>query len=338
MAQSPPAIPSLRQLGNAALSGLGIALSRILKKPFPLGMPVLLMVEPGTACQLKCPHCPTGRGELSRATGRLTLERFQGFWDTIQPAPLVLQLWNQGEPFTNPDTSAIIRHAAAGGARVKLSTNVELLANRSLARRVVESGLYELILSLDGTTQQTHEEYRTGGRFDKVEEGVRNIVEEKKRLGLTYPIITWQFILFRHNLKQIKRAKQLAKEWGADRIVFKTAQLEDLRREEGFQWLPRPRRLRRYEYRNGRWDLRRRRSFFCDRLFSSAVVLWDGCVVPCCFDKDGEFVLGNAAEEGFPAVWHGEAYQRFRREWIEGKRPSMCANCTEGLRGLYTGF
>ncbi len=338
MIQPVPRYPTVKQLTNAALSGVGIGLSRLLKRPMPLGMPVLLMVEPGTACQLKCPHCPTGRGELTRATGRLTLEKFCSFWDTIQPAPIILQLWNQGEPFTNRETPDIIRHAASTGTKVKLSTNVELLANPLLAERVVHSGLYELILSLDGTTQETHVAYRAGGKFEKVRQGVQNVVEAKKRLGVQYPIITWQFILFRHNLREIKRAKQLAAEWGCERIVFKTAQLEDLRREEGFRWLPRPRRMRRYDYKNGRWVLRRHKNYFCSRIFSSAVVQWDGEVVPCCFDKDAEFVLGNVIEEGFPAVWKNAAWQQFRKDWIAGKRPPMCDNCTEGLTGLYTRF
>ncbi len=311
-------------------------LSRVTRRPIPLGMPVMLMVEPGTACQLKCPHCPTGRGDLSRPAGNLKLENFRKIWDSIKPAPIRLQLWNQGEPLTNVDIDGIIRHAAASGSYVVLATNVELLADKKMAERIVASGLFELILSLDGATPGSHVAYREGGDFSKVEQGIKNVVELKQSLGLKKPILTWQFILFRHNLKEVSTAKRLAKEWGVNRIAFKTAQLEDLSREEGLRWLPENPNLRRYDLVNDQWVLKRRKYFFCDRLYASAVVLWDGTVVPCCFDKDGIHPLGNSIDKPFPEVWHSEEFQAFRKNWIKGKRPEMCSNCTEGLKKLYS--
>nr|GFC57388.1 hypothetical protein [Tanacetum cinerariifolium] len=32
---------------------------------------------------------------------------------------------------------------------------------------------------------------------------------------------------------------------------------------------------------------------------------WDGKVVPCCFDKDAEYRLGDSQHESFQALWHG---------------------------------
>jgi radical SAM protein with 4Fe4S-binding SPASM domain len=318
------------------MAAVSFSLSRTMKKPVVLANPVMLMVEPTTACQLRCPHCPTGRGELSRPTGRMPFERFRRIWDSIQPAPILLQLWNQGEPFVNRETPEIIEHAARSGAKVRLSTNVELLARGDLAERVVRAGLAELILSLDGTSPEAYNTYRIGGDFERVREGIERVVEARTRLGVKHPQLTWQFLLFKHTLQEIPEARKLAKQWGVDRVVFKTAQLEDLSREEGETWLPEDPKLRRYDLQGDRWKLRRSDHYFCNRIFASAVVQWDGTVVPCCFDKDGQFIVGNAADEGFPAVWRGERFQQFRRDWIEGRRPEMCDNCTEGLSRLYS--
>jgi radical SAM protein with 4Fe4S-binding SPASM domain len=293
------------------------------------------MIEPGTACQLECPHCPTGRNELNRSAGRLSVDNFKKIWDSIKPAPIRLQLWNQGEPLTNPDTPEIIRHAASTGSWVVLSTNVELLEKRRIAEEITLSGLSELILSLDGTTGESHVAYRKGGDFQKVEKGIKNVVQIKKEHGLKSPLLTWQFIMFKHNMHEMNTAKKLARQWGVNRIVFKTAQLEDLSPEEGEKWMPDESKQRRYDLKNGEWILKRRKSFFCDRLFASAVVLWDGTVVPCCFDKDGSYPLGNSLEKPFPEIWRGEKFQQFRRNWISRDRPVMCSNCTEGLKGLY---
>lgn len=334
--QHPPRLPRPGQVANLARVAASVGLSRVLRRPVTLASPVMLMVEPTTACQLHCPHCPTGRGELTRPGGRMSLTSFRRLWDAIHPAPMLLQLWNQGEPLVNGDTPEIVRHAARSGAKVVLSTNVELLAKGDLAERLVASGLHELILSLDGATPESHAAYRVGGDFDLVAQGVKRVVEAKRALGVKHPIVTWQFLLFRHNLAEIPEAKKLAREWEVDRIAFKTAQLEAFEQEEGEKWLPQDPGLRRYDLSHGRWVLRRKERPFCTRIFASAVVQWDGTVVPCCFDKDGAFVVGNLLEQPFDDVWRGKPFQQFRQRILTGQRPPMCSNCTEGLRGLYS--
>jgi radical SAM protein with 4Fe4S-binding SPASM domain len=294
------------------------------------------MVEPTTACQLRCPHCPTGRGELTRPAGNLTFDQFRRIWDSIRPAPMLLQLWNQGEPLVDRDTPEMIRYASASGARVVMSSNVELIADvDGLAVQLVRSGLAELILSLDGATPESHVEYRVGGDFAKVEEGIRRMVAARRQLRARHPTLTWQYLLFRHNLGEIREARRLTKAWGVDRIVFKTAQLESFEREEGEKWLPESRSLRRYDLRDKRWVLRRMEKPFCQRILTSAVIQADGGVVPCCFDKDGEFVMGNVLDTPFGEIWKNKTYSLFRYRIQNGDRPPMCSNCTEGLHHLY---
>jgi len=334
--QHPPKIPSLHQIGNMAVWLFGLIVTKLFNRSFTPAAPIMLMVEPTTACQLKCPHCPTGRGELSRPAGTMTYANFQRIWDSISPAPFLLQLWNQGEPLASKHTPDIIRHAARSGSQVVMSTNVELLAKGSLAEEIVASGLHELILSLDGATPESHSAYRVGGKFDLVEKGIKEVVAARKKLGVKHPLITWQFLLFKHNLHEIEQAKRLAKEWGADRIVFKTVQLEAFEKEEGEQWLPDDPKLRRYELKGDRWVLKRKERPGCKRIYGSAVIQWNGTMAPCCFDKDGDFIVGNVLEDGFNAVWKGKEFQQFRDRILKGERPEMCSNCTEGLPKLYS--
>ncbi|HEX05016.1 MAG TPA: radical SAM protein, partial [Bacteroidetes bacterium] len=316
----PLTLPTLAQVLNTIKIAVAVLLSLITRRPWTLGLPTMLMVEPTTACQLKCPHCPTGRGDLSRPDGRMPLENFRALYDSLNPAPIRLQLWNQGEPLVHPEIHGIIRHATTAGSRVVLSTNVEALANQRTAEAIVRSGLHTLILSLDGASAESHVKYRVGGKWDRVERGVRNVAEAKAGLGLKYPVLQWQFLLFKHNLHERDEAMKLAKEWGADEIVFKTVQLESFEREDGEQWLPDDERLRRYVLKDNKWVLKRVERPFCARIYGSAVVLWDGTVVPCCFDKDGDFVLGNAIENGFTDVWKSSEYRMFRQRILTEER------------------
>ncbi len=61
----------------------------------------------------------------------------------------------------------------------------------SFARKTVESGLDRLIISIDGTTQQTYQSYRVGGQLEKVLEGTQNILAWKKKLRSITPM--WFF-------------------------------------------------------------------------------------------------------------------------------------------------
>jgi len=104
--------------------------------------------------------------------------------------------------------------------------------------------------------------------------------------------------------------------------------------EEAQEVLPENQNLWRYRIRNG--ELRTKRRWEgCLRTWFSTVVLCDGSVVPCCFDKDGEYVMGNLLTQNFDDIWHGDPYREFRRQTMRRRAFPICHNCTEGLSKLY---
>jgi len=71
----------------------------------------------------------------------------------------------------------------------------------------------------------------------------------------------------------------------------------------------------------------------CWKMWHSCVVTWDGKVVPCCFDKDAHFVLGDLRNNSFSNVWNGDPYKAFRTSLLVSRSEiEMCRNCTEGSR------
>lgn len=61
------------------------------------------------------------------------------------------------------------------------------------------------------------------------------------------------------------------------------------------------------------------------------MVTWDGRVVPCCFDKDAHYVLGDLSKQSFHEVWNGESYNAFRATLLKSRSDiDMCRNCSEG--------
>src|SRR5436190_24072716 len=151
---------------------------------------------------------------------------FKRMIDELASNLLYLVFYFQGEPYLNPDFLDMVSYASGKKIYTATSTNAHYL-NDNNARRTIESGLDRLIISIDGTTQDVYQQYRVGGRLDKVLEGTRNIVKWKKQLKSRTPFIVFQFLVVKPNEHQVADVKALAKEVGIDDVWLKTAQVYD---------------------------------------------------------------------------------------------------------------
>jgi radical SAM protein with 4Fe4S-binding SPASM domain len=305
--------------------------SRITKNTTHAGLPISISIEPTTSCNLRCPECPSGLRSFTRPTGMLQTALFEKTITELSPSLLYLTFYFQGEPYLNPDFLEMVKIASAKKTYTSTSTNAHYL-NDENARKTVESGLDRLIISIDGTTQETYEQYRIGGKIEKVLEGTKNIVKWKKELKSATPHIIFQFLVVRPNEHQIEDAKKLAHEMGVDEIKFKTAQIYDYK--SGSPLIPTIDYYSRYKKESdGNYSVKNNLLNQCWKMWHSCVITWDGIVVPCCFDKDAEHRLGNVTEQSFKNIWNSELYKGFRAKLFKSRAEiNICQNCTEGTK------
>lgn len=295
------------------------------------GMPFSISVEPTTSCNLRCPECPSGLRSFSRPTGMLTLDTYQKIVDDLVDDLIYLILYFQGEPYLNPQLFDFIKYASERKVYTAISTNAHYLTEKK-AQQTVESGLSRLIISIDGTTQETYQNYRIGGKLDKVLQGTKNIVAAKRELKSKTPYTIFQFLVVRPNEHQVEEVKQLAKKYGVDDVVFKTAQVYDY--EHGNPLIPLNERFSRYKKQpDGTYGIKNKLLNHCWKMWHSCVFTWDGKVVPCCFDKDATHQLGSISENSFKDIWHSKEYNHFRTSILKGRSQiDICTNCTEGTK------
>jgi len=94
--------------------------------------------------------------------------------------------------------------------------------------------------------------------------------------------------------------------------------------------------FRRYISRGGEYRLKNRLPNRCARLWFNPVITWDGLVVPCCFDKDAHYVMGDLKQDDFRTIWSSDRYKEFRRRIITDRNSvDICRNCTSGLKGVH---
>ncbi len=305
--------------------------SKMNKSPRIHGLPASISIEPTTSCNLRCPECPSGLRSFSRATGKMEQNLFRKISDQVYDRLLYLIFYFQGEPYLHPEFLEMVSYANSKGIYTATSTNAHFL-NDENAKKTIESGLNRIIISIDGSTQETYEAYRKTGKLENVLEGTKRIVEWRKKLKSRTPAILWQFLVLKPNQHQIPEIKKLAKEYGVDKVTFKTAQIYDY--EKGNPLIPTIEKYSRYKQnQDGTFSLKNSLTNHCWKMWHSCVITWDGQVVPCCFDKDAEYPMGDLTNKTLKNIWKSTNYQQFRSKLIRSRNSiEMCQNCTIGTK------
>jgi radical SAM protein with 4Fe4S-binding SPASM domain len=305
--------------------------SRILQSPKISGLPISISIEPTTSCNLRCPECPSGLRSFTRPTGMLSKPLFENVIDQLRNTLSYLTFYFQGEPYLNPQFLEMVKFASSKGIYTATSTNAHYLKD-DVARQTVESGLDRLIISIDGTSQDTYQAYRIGGDLSKVIEGTKNIIYWKRKLKSKTPHVIFQFLVVKPNEHEIPEVYKIANELGVDEVKLKTAQIYDY--QHGSDLIPEQEKYSRYrKMKDGTYSIKNNLDNHCWKMWHSCVITWDGKVVPCCFDKDAHFVLGDLNQQSFNDIWFGEQYKQFRASLLKSRSEiEICKNCTEGTK------
>ena len=319
---------TIRKIWNLLLLSLSYFLSTIFKKYFLCGYPSNLAVEPSSLCNLSCPECPAGTNNLSGENGFMGIELFNKILDETSLYLTYLTLYFQGEPFLNNRLFDMIRRAAEKNIYTATSTNGHFLTTENV-RGIIESGLDRLIISVDGTTQEVYNKYRVGGNLKIVISGIEKVVKWKKKLHSSKPFVIISFLALSTNEHQIKEIKKLGKKLGVDKVVIKTAQVNDMSCWNDL--VPAGEKLTRYKFVDGHYELKNKLANRCWRVWISPVITFDGHIVPCCFDKKVEHSMGEMISADFRDIWKGNYFRNFRERILkERKTINICRNCTSG--------
>jgi radical SAM protein with 4Fe4S-binding SPASM domain len=322
---------SVARARNSTAIYLSYHHSRFTKSPSIKGLPISVSIEPTTSCNLRCPECPSGLRSFTRPTGMLQRAIFENTINQLAETLSYLTFYFQGEPYLHPGFLSMVEYASRRGIYTATSTNAHYLKDDS-ARQTVESGLDRLIISIDGTTQDTYEQYRVGGSLEKVLEATADVIKWKKKFKSLTPHVIFQFLVVKPNEHQIPDIYQKAKALGVDQVALKTAQIYDFK--NGSPLLPEQQQYSRYKRGDdGSYSIKNKMLNQCWKMWHSCVVTWDGKVLPCCFDKDGTHVLGDLNAQSFAEIWNGKKYNDFRASLLRSRNEiEICRNCTEGTK------
>lgn len=315
---------TLRKFYNLCLNYF----QRWTRKTVLTAFPFEVIIDPINICNLHCPLCPTGQGKNTRPLGRMNFEQFRHIIDQLFYYLYKIRLYNWGEPFLHKDIYKMIEYTAKKNISVEISTNLNAFKPED-ADRLVQSGLELLVVSLDGADQETYSHYRIGGNFERVIENISAIVEAKKKAGSRFPVVEVQFLIMKHNENKIDAIKDLTERLGVDRLRLGPVTI-NWRNREDHSWLPSNDQMSRYDFLRSYDKIYARRKL-CEWLWRSAVINWDGSILPCCVFEGPKAEFGSLSENTFAEIWNNSCYQRARAVFtanrnITGKM-NICQRC-----------
>ncbi len=167
----------------------------------------LVAWEVTRSCNLACIHCRAAAQDHPYEN-ELTTRECCRFMDQVAEVARPIMILTGGEPLLRPDIFDIAAYGNDKGFRMTMAVNGTLLT-RDLARRMIESGIQRISVSLDGSTAASHDAFRqVEGAFDGALRGLGHARDE----GLEFQINT---TITRHNLHEVPAIQELAVSLGA---------------------------------------------------------------------------------------------------------------------------
>src|SRR5262249_12339469 len=198
--------------------------------------PPYLIIDPSWGCQLRCPFC---HGNMVRAAGfslpMLNERTVDKVLDLYGETLVQAHFFNWGEPLLNRHFACFVKKARAYEAWTTTSTNFSLEISEERLDEIIQSGLDLMIVSVDGTTQQTYEKYRRGGKLDLVLGNLCALMARKRALRSLTPEVRFQFLDFPWTHHQLDEARALAADIGVDVFHIKAGCIHPLKRRLNLQ-------------------------------------------------------------------------------------------------------
>lgn len=291
--------------------------STVERQQFDLLMPSTFAIETSLICNLKCPECALGGEIIDRKKGLMTNDQFKVIATRIRPFAKMIYLHLWGEPMLNPDIFSMIRLAATFAA-THISTNA-LTLKRDTAEALITSGVSEILVSIDGITQDVYEIYRVGGNLNKAFEALRMLRDINAENGNKVRLIP-QFIVFKHNQHEMAQFRNFCGELGLE-AVFKAPYI----RKQGshLSCADDPQYVRPHY---PTVETMKKAMMECANPKDVFTILLDGSVVACCHDYKRATCFGNIFENDVLEIWNSPDFRQFRWDILSGNAPSFCVN------------
>jgi|GEM_PF-1180734 len=309
------------------------------QRMFVENLPYHVVLDPSNVCNLACPLCVQATDPNGRVRGMIDIDEFSRLLDQVAGYTIRLDLFNWGEPLLHLHFADLVKLAASYSIYTRTSSHFSLRQGIS-PERLVSSGLRYIVASIDGASDSIYQRYRVNGKLSYVLQNLEALISERQRVGSRFPIIEWQYLVMEHNVDEIGKAREMAKQLGVDvfryggaRGRMSTKILTDsptnVRQSHGFLLNPlHP--LSEYDEEGHKRRVHEQER--CFWLWSKVALHPDGGVSPCWSNWFQEHDYGDWMSKPLSDIWNSEVYQKARYTACHGGKSDgtatvVCDTC-----------
>ena len=274
-----------------------------------------ISIEPTSHCQLSCDMCP--HGDMSRIKGFMDWNLYCKIIDDIRAIGPIRKLHMQvlGESFLHPRMVDMINYAEGVAHELHVNTNGLPFKDPALRKAIIESSLSSLTFSINAFTRETYEKMQGRDKFEECVDAFSKLIVDQQlatpgghgpNVG---PQLLAKMVLCDTNRHEWELFKAYWERFGAYKAVYK----------ETMDWHGSKEEYSRNFHDKIRWR--------CHYLWNNMTILWDGNVVPCCIDWDGEVSFGNAKDAHLLDIFTGTTACLFRNDHKWKMYAELCKNC-----------
>lgn len=304
-------------------------IKKLLKFYFPnfllKKIPKEIIIEPTNICNLRCPVCPT-HFAMTRNKGFMDFQLFKSIIDEFQnfkKKPDISMNFS-GEPMLNKNIYKFIKYASTNKHKTYISTNATAV-NEKNSMEMIESGLSDIHLCIDGFSNKSHDTYRVGSDFNVIKKNIETFLSIKKKMKAKNPNVVIQTLITSLSENERSDLEHWAKSAGADSINFKSLSMgsyttDEMKKKYNFL-LPKEKQLRRKQTKNFHE--------ICTIPYHQSVIYWNGNLGLCCIDFDNKVKMPNIKKDGFIKTILSKEVIQLRKKGIQ-KKYDICTNCSLG--------
>ncbi|MDR4504195.1 MAG: radical SAM protein [Candidatus Scalindua sp.] len=286
------------------------------KRTILVNPPSYIWLEPTNNCNLKCIMCPTGTGKVDIEKGFMDYRLYKKIIVEISEYTSAVTLAISGESLLHPEFFKMVEYANSKEIKVLLNTNATLLTKKK-AELLLESGISEISFAFDGLKKSMYESARVGANYEKTLRNILYFLKLKKERKSKYPYSILSILEL-----EIEDYSEMEKKTF---LKIFDGLIDEIRTREVSTWGSTFKDTDKFAYRDNRNVCGP-----CSRLWSTACIMWNGDVVPCVYNANHEYVIGNITKKSFIDIWNGEEMVRLRMSMIEGDYldiSPLCENC-----------
>jgi radical SAM protein with 4Fe4S-binding SPASM domain len=299
--------------------------------------PLYLKVDLSPLCNLHCPTCvhvhKLGDGSLLdkqyfHLHQRMPVDKFQKIINEVRGKTIAVVLHYLGDPYMYPEIDKASLIAYNAGMRVHVGTNFSYSFSDQRIDAIINSGVTDLTVCVDGLTQEIYEKTRVGGKIDLVMNNLERICKRRKELNSKRMHIEVQYIRFDHNKAEETEIRKKVMSFGIDQFSVIKGNI--------YNYVVNDPNGTCYHYQEALPAKRRLKFPYCFWPYIGMVIKYDGEVIPCCnyrltsqYTDIPSISLGNVFEQKVKIIWNNELYQIIRKQ-VFGKNmmhKSFCTGC-----------